>query len=273
MSKVTEYREIRLDELVIGKAQARNFQTGQGIEDLANSIEVQGLLQPILVCAATERGKWEILIGQRRYLAYQMLNLPTITAGIIDERVDIGEAKAISITENLLRHALSGPDLKDGIVYLYNRYGSVKDVHQKTGLPLDKIRAYVKYDRLEPAVCALVDEGTVDINAAVKAQDTAERRAGKPDPESAVRLAKSMKPMTGEQRKRVAKDIEHHPDKPIEDALEDARTTNFIQVVATVSATTHDAIRAFAKSEDLNQDDALVSLIEESLMGRGLLSE
>ena len=67
MAKIIEYREIPLDELVIGKGQARTQDLAKGIDELAISIKAQGLLQPIVVCPARESGKLEILTGQRRF--------------------------------------------------------------------------------------------------------------------------------------------------------------------------------------------------------------
>ncbi len=67
-----------------------------------------------------------------------------ITAAILDKRVNEGEAKAISITENLIRRKLSGKERKDGILYLFNIYGSVAEVAETTGLPLSEIRENLK---------------------------------------------------------------------------------------------------------------------------------
>ena len=128
MARIVEYKDIPLDDLTIGKGQARVQDVGKEIENLAESIKKQGLLQPIVVCAAREEGKWEILTGQRRFLAHKMLRRDSITAAVLGERVEEHEAKTISITENLVRRKLSGKELTDGIVYLYNIYGSMKDV-------------------------------------------------------------------------------------------------------------------------------------------------
>ena len=73
MAKIIEYRDIKLDDLVIGKGASAHSNPGAKIEDLAKSIEVLGLLQPILVCPAKEPEKWEILAGQRRFLAHKYL--------------------------------------------------------------------------------------------------------------------------------------------------------------------------------------------------------
>ena len=272
MAKIVKYRDLELDDLVIGRGQVRTSSPGKGIEELAKSIAVQGLLQPIVVCEARTPGKWEILTGQRRFLAHKMLGKETIAAAVLDGRVDEREAKAISITENLIRRRLSGKELKDGILYLYNIYGSINDVWEATGIPREQIRDYVKYPRLLPELKELVDDGVVNINAAVKAQDASEDDYGQPDADVAVRLAEEMQPMSGPQRKNVVRQRKENPDKPIEDVIENAKTGSRVtQVVATVTQETHRAIRSFAADENVTQDEAAAGLIEEALTGRGLL--
>ena len=273
MAKIVEYRDIPLDDLVIGKGQVRTLNVGKEVEDLARSIEAQGLLQPIVVCAARDGRKWEILTGQRRFLAHKHLKRDSIPAAVLDARVDEGQAKAISITENLIRRQLSGKELKDGILYLYKLYGSVQDVVVTTGLPRTKVQDYVKYPRLLPELKKMVDDGTVDVNAAVKAQD-ASNDDGVPDPEVAKKLAQEMAPMSGVQRKKVVKERHEHPERPVDDVIERAKTgEKVIQIVATVTQDTHTALQRFAREEGSTQDEAAVVLIEEALAGRGLLEE
>lgn len=272
MGKIVEYRDIPLDDLVISKGQVRTENPGKEVEDLAESIRAQGLLQPIVVCESREPGKWEILTGQRRFLAHKFLERKDISAAVLDGRVDETEAKAISITENLIRRQLSGRELKDGITYLYKHYGSINDVAKVTGIPRQKVQDFVKYPRLLPDLKQLVDDGTVDINAAVKAQDAANDDSGNPDPEVAVKLAKEMAPMPGVQRKRVVKERREHPERAVDDVIEDAKTgARVTQIVATVTQDTHRALQRFASDEGTSQDEAAVALIEEALTDRGLL--
>ena len=272
MAKIIEYKDIPLDDLVIGRGQVRTTSPGKGIDELAQSIAVQGLLQPIVVCEARKSGKWEILTGQRRFLAHKMLKKDTIAAAILDSRVEESEAKAISITENLIRRRLTGRELKDGILYLYNIYGSINDVVEATGLPRKSVRDYVKYPRLLPELKKLVDVGSVDINAAVKAQDASEKENGEPDGELAVKLAMEMKPMTNVQRKKVVQERKDHPEKPIDDVIEHAKTgARVIQIIATVTQDTHRAIQSVAAEDNVTQDEAAATLIEEALSGRGFL--
>ena len=274
MAKIIEYRDIPLDDLVIGMGQVRTQSPGKGIDDLARSIETQGLLQPIVVCAARDEGKWEILVGQRRFLAHKLLRLDSIAAAVLDERVSDGQAKAISITENLIRRRLSGKELKDGVLYLYNLYGSLQDVVEATGLPYAKVRDNVKYPRLIQKLKELVDDGTVDINAAVKAQDAASDEHGNPNVEDAIKLAREMAQMSGVQRTKVAKKRKEHPERSVEDVIEDAKTgSRVVQIVATVTQSTHAALQRFAREEGTNQDEAAATLIEDALVGRGFLEE
>ena len=164
--------------------------------------------------------------------------------------------------------------MKDGILYLYNIYTSVGDVVKATGLPRTKVQDYVKYPRLLTELKKMVDDGVVDINAAVKAQDAANDDDGIPDAEVAVKLAQEMAQMTGVQRKKITKERKDHPDRPLDDVIENAKTgAKVMQVIATVTQDTHAALQKFAKEEGTNQDEAAVTLIEGALLDRGFLEE
>lgn len=141
-------------------------------------------------------------------------------------------------------------------------------------MPRTKVQDYVKYPRLLPDLKKMVDEGVVDINAAVKAQDAANDDDGIPDAKVAVQLAQEMAQMTGVQRKKITKERKDHPDRPVDEVIENAKTgAKVMQVIATVTHDTHAALQRFAKEEGTNQDEAAVTLIEEGLVGRGLLEE
>jgi ParB family chromosome partitioning protein len=126
MASVKETKEIKLDDLVIGKGQVRLSGVGEDIDELAASIAKIGLLEPIVVCPAEKSGKYEILTGQRRFLAHKTLKRDTILACVLDSRVDETTAKIISVTENLVRKDLNRRDLITACTALYKVYGSVR---------------------------------------------------------------------------------------------------------------------------------------------------
>lgn len=272
MARITKHIEIPLEDLVLGKGQVRTRVSMKDVEPLAESIERQGLLQPIVVCQSTQIGKWEILTGQRRFLAHKILKRETINAAVLNEPVDEAEAKAISITENLVRRNLSGPELIDGVTFLYNKYGSAKAVHDVTGIPYDDVRNYVKYPRLMPALKKMVDDGEADVKVALKAQDAVEIADDSSTEQDAVKLAREMKSMSDAQRKKLVKERQENPESSMDDIIEQARTSSRItQVVVTLTRDAHAALQHYAKEENLNQDEAAAGIIEDTLKSLGLL--
>jgi len=95
------------------------------IAELAESIKERGLLQPILV--TPRDGRFEIVAGDRRYLAHKKLGLKKIEAKVVES-----DAEGVAIdraTENLQRRDLS--PFEEGMIY-----GSLRD---KMGLSVDEI--------------------------------------------------------------------------------------------------------------------------------------
>ena len=273
MVKATKIQEIPLDNLVIGQGQVRVQNVGAEIDELAESIRVMGLLEPIVVCPAREVGKFEILTGQRRFLAHKQLQKSHIAAVVLDERVDADTAKAISVTENMVRRDLSQKELIDACTALYRKYGSIAHVAETTGLPANKVSHYVKYDRLIPELKQLIDGEGVPLKVALRAQDAASV-SGAPNATEAVELARQMAGMSGVQQKKVVAVRTDDPSKTVVDVIEEARTGSKVtQVIVTLSATHHKALQTFARSEQTNQDEAAATLIEEGLAEKGFLAE
>ena len=107
MAKIERFEDIPLDNLEIGTSQVRLSDVGEDIDELVDSIRKVGLLEPIVVAPPGPSGKYEIILGQRRYLAHRLLRAETIMAGILDKRVEEIEAKVLSVTENLVRRDLN----------------------------------------------------------------------------------------------------------------------------------------------------------------------
>jgi len=268
-AKIVGVREIPLSSLVIGKGQVRVRDVGRDIDELAVSIAKIGQLEPIVVCPAKEKDKYEILTGQRRYLACKQLKKETIWACVLDREVDETEAKVISVTENLVRRDLNRKDLIDACTTLFRKYGSIKDVATETGLPYSKVSLYVKYDRLAPTLKKLVDENAVDLKAALRAQDAASV-TGTLNEAEAVILAKELTQMSGAQQASVVKKREEDPASDVSEVIEAAKTGEKItQVIVSLGAALHQSLKQYAKDEDTTIDDAASTLIEESLTGKG----
>lgn len=273
MPGFTEVKEIPLKDLEIGKGQVRLRDVGKEIDELADSIRRVGLLEPIVVCESSTPGKYEIITGQRRFLAHQELQKSTIMAAILDEQVDEITAKVLSVTENLVRRDLSSRDLIDVCTELYRKYGSVKDVSKETGLPYHKVSKYVKYDQLIPQLRELVDGGEVNVQTALRAQKAA-GTGGEINAIDAVEFAKEMAPMSGAQQGKIVEDREANPELPADQVIENAKTGGKItQINVTLTTRTHGSLKRYADTEGTRLDDAARMLIESGLSEKGFAEE
>lgn len=269
MAKIVEFKDIPLEDLVIGTSQVRLSEVDKNLDELVNSIRKVGLLEPILVAPLESGGKYEIILGQRRFLAHQRLNEKTITSGILDEHVEEIEAKILSVTENLVRRDLNRKDLIDVCTYLYKHYASVKVVAMETGLSAAKVGEYVKYDRLIPELKSVVDNGEADLKAALRTQD-ALATEGEPDPQESVKLAKEMTGMSGAQQKSIQKKLKERSTVSVDEAIEQAKSGGKVtQIVVTLGQQIHRSLGHFASAEGTTIDEAAAQLIEDGLSGSG----
>jgi ParB family chromosome partitioning protein len=93
-----------LDIIQRGKYQPRHDMNPESLEDLANSIRAQGVIQPIVVRHLLG-GRYEIVAGERRWRASQIAGLKEIPAIIKD--IPDEAAVAIALIENIQRESLN----------------------------------------------------------------------------------------------------------------------------------------------------------------------
>jgi ParB family transcriptional regulator, chromosome partitioning protein len=270
-ARVTKVEEVQMDELEIGKSQVRVRNVGDGIDDLANSINAVGLLEPIVICKLEGSDKYEIVTGQRRFLAHRSLGRKTILAAILDRPVSEFDAKVLSLTENLMRKDLATKDLIDVCTGLYKKYGSMQTVAEETGIKKSLVSKYVKYDRLGSELKELVDKGEVDMKVALKAQDVA-MITGTYEPEEAVSYAKEMSEMSGPMQDRVKKIKQENPEMDSKSILKANKSGGKItEIKVTLGEDVHQSLKDYAKDDDTNLDSAASTLIKDALSDKGFL--
>lgn len=271
--KIMEIKKIPLGDILIGKGQIRVRNIARGISELAESIRVMGQLQPIIVYeSADQPGKFEILTGVRRFLACQEIGQKDIWAMILDRPVTEEEAKVISLTESATRQPLDRKDLIDALTHLYNLYGDIKAVAEKTGLPLAKIRDYVKYQSLNPELKKLVDSGSVDLSTALRAHKALEK-TGEFKSDIAVALVKKMQGMTGALQVKVLKEVERGGITTIDEvdkitkAVKQGKT--YVELRVKLDQDTIRALSKYALEAAMKPQDAIQYLITNALESMG----
>jgi ParB family chromosome partitioning protein len=123
-------------------------QHDSSVEDLARSIERQGLLSPITVLAKPD-GRYALIAGQRRLLACKHLGWSAIPA-IVREDITGADATAISLVENVHRADMNPRDKAAAFKALLDKFGDLQTVHRETGVGLQTIRKYIQLLALAP---------------------------------------------------------------------------------------------------------------------------
>lgn len=98
-------QQLPLEQLQRGRYQPRRDMNPVALQELADSIKAQGVMQPIVVRALNESGRFEIVAGERRWRAAQMAGLDTIPA--IVREINDDTAMAMALIENIQREDLN----------------------------------------------------------------------------------------------------------------------------------------------------------------------
>ncbi len=99
----TGLTELPVDKIQRGEYQPRKYFDEEALQELANSIAAQGIVQPIVV--RREGSHYELIAGERRWRAAQLAGLQVVPAVIRD--LDTQSAAAISLIENIQREDLN----------------------------------------------------------------------------------------------------------------------------------------------------------------------
>ena len=131
--------KLSISDIVRSKLQPRKNFDKKYLEDLSNSIKERGVVQPIIVRKSIEtNGKYEIIAGERRWLASQNAGLNEIPAVIIE--ADDLKSLEFAIVENVQRHDLNPIEEAQGYKKLMDDYGYDQD---KVAKFIGKSRAHI----------------------------------------------------------------------------------------------------------------------------------
>jgi ParB family chromosome partitioning protein len=156
-----ELRDLPVDLLQRGRYQPRTHMEQSALEDLAKSIKVQGIIQPIVV-RALSKDKYEIIAGERRWRAAQLAGLdkvPAVIRNIPDEA-----AIAVALIENIQRENLNPIEEAMALQRLATEF---KLTHEQAADSVGRSRAAVtnllRLLSLNPNVRELLENGTLDM--------------------------------------------------------------------------------------------------------------
>lgn len=156
-------REVDIDLLDPNRFQPRSeFDEGK-LNELAQSIKANGVLQPVLVRKVHDR--YEIVAGERRWRAAQLAGLfriPVIVRSIRDDRL-----LEVALVENIQRENLNSIEAAKAFQRLHAELSlSHEEIAHRTGKDRTTITNYIRLLRLPKEVQHLLAEGTLSMGHA-----------------------------------------------------------------------------------------------------------
>jgi len=211
--------KLKISDVVRSKLQPRKNFDKNYLDDLSNSIRERGVVQPIIVRnSKTQEGKYEIVAGERRWLASQNAGLNEIPAVIIE--ADDLKSLEFAIVENVQRHDLNPVEEAEGYKKLMDDFGYDQD---KVSKFIGKSRAHISNcirllslpkNIIEMIVTNKLSQGHAKIlvgleNSNLIAKKIIDKRLSVRQAEALVRLLKSPKNSKSSNKSADIKDLEN----------------------------------------------------------------
>ncbi len=118
--KVSSNKKANISDLTRNKYQPRKKFDETSLNELAESIKSRGIIQPIIVRDSNGANKYEIIAGERRWLAAQKAGLHEVPIVVIE--ADDKKALEFGIVENVQRHDLNAIEEAEGYKRLIDEF-------------------------------------------------------------------------------------------------------------------------------------------------------
>ena len=137
--KKIEKNKVSIKDIIRNKLQPRKYFSRESLDELTNSIKEQGIIQPIVVRPDKSlEGKYEIIAGERRWLASQNAGLHEVPVVILD--LDDVKSLELAIVENVQRQDLNPIEEAMGYQRLVDEF---KYNQEKLSQFIGKSRSYI----------------------------------------------------------------------------------------------------------------------------------
>lgn len=159
-----DFQNIRLDLIQPNSEQPRESFDAAKLEELAQSIRVNGLIQPITVYK-TREGNYRIIAGERRWRAAGLAGLQEIPALV--RSVEENQLLQLGLIENIQREDLNPVEIATAFQSLMDQHGLThEEIAQRTGKDRSTITNFVRLLRLSGFVLHELSTGKISVGHA-----------------------------------------------------------------------------------------------------------
>ena len=157
-------QNLPIEFLQRGKYQPRRDLDPDALNELASSIETQGVMQPIVV-RKVDSDKYEIVAGERRWRATQIAGLETIPAIVKD--ISDETAIVMALIENIQREDLNAIEESRALIRLQNEFElTQQQVASAVGKSRSAVTNLMRLSSLEPTVQGLLEQREIELGHA-----------------------------------------------------------------------------------------------------------
>ena len=162
----TNINKLPISSLLSNKFQPRKIFDKDNLQDLANSIKERGIIQPIVVRKSADKdSKYEIIAGERRWLAAQKAGLHEVPVVITD--VNDLKSLELAIIENVQRHDLNPIEEARGYQRLIQEFSYDQEkVSQFIGKSRSHIANFLRLLNLPEEILKLVEDNKLSVGHA-----------------------------------------------------------------------------------------------------------
>lgn len=161
-------KKLPVEHMVRGRYQPRTEFNEEQLQELADSISKQGIIQPIIVRSISvdpSKPKFEIIAGERRWRAAQLAGMHEVP--VVIKKYSDEEAIAVSLIENIQREDLNPIEEATSLDRLIEEFGLT---HQEAADAVGRSRAAVsnllRLLSLEPGVKEMLAHGDIEMGHA-----------------------------------------------------------------------------------------------------------
>lgn len=157
--------QVALTDIDKNPFQTRYVHKDDALQELANSIKANGVVQPIVVRPAADEGRYILVLGERRLHASKLAGRETIPA--IVRRVSEQQAAEMTIVENLQRQDLSALEQAEAFRVLSEEFKLTQSqIGERIGLSRESVANYMRLLRLPQSTMQLLAEGSISFAVA-----------------------------------------------------------------------------------------------------------
>ena len=189
---------LKIEDIDVSQLNVRRSNLQKGINELANSIREIGVQQPVMVFKKGDR--YELIIGQRRYLACKKADVTEIPAIITNIR-DRTHFIIKSLSENIHRRELDYRDKMQAALELQRRLKTVDAVAKFLGVTSQTVKNYFGYAGVPDEIKEMVTNKKFSASVAIRISKGIE------DEKLALKVAEKIKDMPRSKERNLLIDV------------------------------------------------------------------